>query len=114
MVSTYVDNLLTYENTITQSSLLHVILGELEIISGDISMRGSVAYAPQEPWIFSTSIQANIIFGRPFDKAWYEEVIHVCALTHDLLDMPYGDQTLVGDKGITLSGGQKARIGLAR
>jgi len=97
-----------------QSSLLHAILGELEVISGEISSRGNIAYAPQEPWIFAASIQANITFGRPFDKIWYDQVIHVCALTQDMIDLPFGDQTLVGDKGIKLSGGQKARISLAR
>lgn len=58
--------------------------------------------------------QDNILFGRPFDNQFYETVIEACALKQDLLILPGGDQTEIGEKGINLSGGQKQRVALAR
>jgi ABC-type multidrug transport system fused ATPase/permease subunit len=69
---------------------------------------------PQTPWLFSASVRDNILFGEPFDRDKFQKVTAACALTKDLALLPFGEETLVGDRGITLSGGQKARIGLAR
>ncbi|XP_060872041.1 ATP-binding cassette subfamily C member 4-like isoform X2 [Metopolophium dirhodum] len=97
-----------------KSSLIHAILRELPIFEGSISVHGVVSYAPQEPWIFSGTVQQNILFGSPMDKERFKQVIHVCALKSDFEQFPLGDETIVGERGITLSGGQRARINLAR
>jgi ATP-binding cassette subfamily C (CFTR/MRP) protein 4 len=89
-------------------------LGELPSVSGQLNVNGRLAYAAQEPWIFSGSIRDNILFGKPFDCRWYEKVVVACGLKRDLVLLPYGDASLVGDRGISLSGGQKARVNLAR
>lgn len=99
---------------ILQSSILHTVLKELPLSSGTISVGGSVSYACQEPWIFVGSVRQNILFGQPYHPDKYREVVRVCALKRDFEMFPYGDRTLVGDKGISLSGGQRARINLAR
>jgi ABC-type multidrug transport system fused ATPase/permease subunit len=72
------------------------------------------AYAAQEPWIMSNTLRNNVLFGLCFDKEWYNAVVKACSLEQDLLELPNGDQTMIGDKGVNLSGGQKARVGLAR
>jgi ABC-type multidrug transport system fused ATPase/permease subunit len=73
-----------------------------------------VSYCAQTPWVINDSIQGNILFGRPLDSERYYEVLEDCALRDDLKMFPAGDQTEIGERGITLSGGQKARISLAR
>jgi ATP-binding cassette subfamily C (CFTR/MRP) protein 4 len=97
-----------------KSTLLQVILKELDPVKGTREVEGTISYACQEPWIFSASIRQNILFGQNFDSEKYQKVIKVCALQHDIFLFPYGDQTLVGERGVMLSGGQKARISLAR
>jgi ABC-type multidrug transport system fused ATPase/permease subunit len=97
-----------------KSSLLQAILGELTLSSGSIDISGKISYACQEPWVFASTVRQNIVFGRPFDRQRYNEVARVCALERDFEQFPYGDLTLVGDRGSSLSGGQKARISLAR
>ncbi|KAH9421088.1 Multidrug resistance-associated protein 4 [Dermatophagoides pteronyssinus] len=97
-----------------KSSFLMSILHELPIESGKIDIEGSISYASQDPWSFNESVRNNILFGMPFDQKHYDQVIKVCALERDLTLMPFGDRTLVGEKGVSLSGGQKARINLAR
>nr|XP_015838864.1 PREDICTED: multidrug resistance-associated protein 4-like isoform X2 [Tribolium castaneum] len=96
-----------------KTSLLKTILGEVEV-KGTIFCQGTISYAPQEPWIFSGSLEENVLFGEKFDKERYTKVIQVCALEHDLSLLPNGENTLVGERGVMLSGGQRARIGLAR
>lgn len=68
---------------------------------------GGVAYAAQESWVMNATIKENIIFGSPFDQERYEKVIYQCGLTRDLTLFEAGDETEVGEKGLTLSGGQK-------
>ncbi|XP_044750660.1 probable multidrug resistance-associated protein lethal(2)03659 isoform X2 [Coccinella septempunctata] len=97
-----------------KTSLVHMILKELPIVSGKLEIVGNISYASQEPWLFSGSIQQNILFGDTYDPIKYQEVIKVCALERDLSLFPYGDKSIVGDRGVTLSGGQRARINLAR
>ena len=83
-------------------------------LSGSCQVKGKIAYASQEPWIFSGSIRQNILCGSEFVQERYIHVIRVCALDRDLQLLPSGDATAVGEKGISLSGGQKARVNLAR
>ncbi|KAK9869789.1 hypothetical protein WA026_003521 [Henosepilachna vigintioctopunctata] len=97
-----------------KSSLINLFLKEMTIVAGIMEIRGNISYASQEPWLFSGSIRQNILFGVEYDKDRYESIIKVCALEHDLKLFPYGDKTLVGERGKILSGGQKARINLAR
>ncbi|CAH2068608.1 unnamed protein product, partial [Iphiclides podalirius] len=98
-----------------KSSLLHLILGELEPSHGTVSLGGArISYASQEPWLFVATVRQNILFGLPYDRVRYKKVVAACALVRDFDLLPAGDATLVGERGISLSGGQRARIGLAR
>lgn len=97
-----------------KSSLIQAILGELPIESGHIQVNGNISYAAQEPWLFSGSIRQNILFGEAMDKERYKTVIKACSLSRDIELWPDGDKTVVGERGMSLSGGQKARINLAR
>lgn len=97
-----------------KSSLINLFLKELTVVSGHMEINGRISYASQEPWLFSGSVRQNILFGEPFNKYRYDEIVRVCALQSDFDLFPYGDQTLVGERGKILSGGQKARINLAR
>ena len=78
------------------------------------NVRLEVAYAPQEAVIASGTVRENILYGRRFDAARYAAVLHACALETDLAQLAAGDQTRVGEKGVTLSGGQRQRVALAR
>ena len=97
-----------------KSSIIQAILGEFPSTKGKINVRGKLSYSPQEAWVFSGSIRQNILFGLEFDKGRYWKVIEACALKHDLDNWEFGDRTLVGERGVSLSGGQKARVSLAR
>ncbi|CAK0824919.1 unnamed protein product [Prorocentrum cordatum] len=97
-----------------KSSLISAILNEMTITAGRVALRGSVAYASQVPWIQNATVRDNILFGLHYDAAWYSEVLDVCALTEDLSLLASGDQTEIGERGINLSGGQKARVSIAR
>lgn len=97
-----------------KTSLLHIILKELSLTKGIKDIVGSISYASQEPWLFAGTIRQNILFGEPFVKNRYENVVRVCALDRDFESLPYGDKSVIGDRGVTISGGQRARINLAR
>ncbi|KAL3879125.1 hypothetical protein ACJMK2_031436 [Sinanodonta woodiana] len=97
-----------------KSSLLSAILGRMDKMRGHLAVNGSVAYVPQQAWIFNASIKENILFGAEFNKQRYEETLSVCGLEPDLEIMPDGDETEIGERGTTLSGGQKQRVNLAR
>lgn len=99
---------------VLQSSLLQAVLGELATTSGELAVRGKVSYACQEPWLFAASIRQNITFGSQFDRRRYDAVVKACALLADFSQLPFGDLTLVGERGSSLSGGQRARVNLAR
>ncbi|TAQ88276.1 hypothetical protein B7494_g3387 [Chlorociboria aeruginascens] len=114
-----------------KTSLLMALLGEMTLIGGKVFLPGgysredvkpdpdtglaeSVAYCAQQAWLVNANIKDNILFAAPFDAKRYKDVIVACALERDLEILDAGDDTLVGEKGITLSGGQKQRISLAR
>ena len=90
------------------------LLKELPLESGRIEVDGTISYASQDSWSFQDTVRNNICFGMQYDDKRYQKVVEVCALERDLKLMPFGDRTLVGEKGVSLSGGQKARINLAR
>ena len=97
-----------------KSSLLSALLGEMSRTNGFANVEGSVAYVSQQAWMRNMSLKNNILFGKPYNEKLYEKVIESCALKADLLQLPGGDGTEIGEKGINLSGGQKQRINLAR
>lgn len=124
-----------------KSTLLHMILRELPCSSGRVEVSGTVSYASQDPWLFVGknimailcnsiamndsslllplvlclgSVRQNILFGQQFVKSRYMEVCKVCALERDISLFPHGDKTVIGERGVSLSGGQRARINLAR
>ncbi|KAL7689755.1 putative sulfonylurea receptor, AAA+ ATPase domain-containing protein [Plasmopara halstedii] len=97
-----------------KSSLVHAILGEMEQLRGTRVVHGNIAYASQEPWIQNQTVQENILFGVPYESEHYERVIQACELLSDFQMLEHGDKTEIGERGINLSGGQKARIALAR
>lgn len=97
-----------------KSSLLNSIIGEMSVISGSVNSCGSIAYVPQVPWILSGSLRDNILLGKEFDTRRYEEVIQACTLDVDISAMVGGDVSHIGEKGLNLSGGQRARLALAR
>ncbi|XP_011259351.2 multidrug resistance-associated protein 4 [Camponotus floridanus] len=119
-----------------KSSMLYVLLKELDLGAGSVILTHDpaknvsygkmtncyhiensnirISYASQEPWLFGGTVRDNILFGQPFDKVRYNEVTRVCALLKDFQQFPQGDMTIVGERGVSLSGGQRARINLAR
>ncbi|KIJ59434.1 hypothetical protein HYDPIDRAFT_118534 [Hydnomerulius pinastri MD-312] len=97
-----------------KSSLLSAIIGDMKKVEGEVVLSGSVSYAAQNPWILSATVRENILFSHEYDEVFYNLVIEACALKPDLALLPQGDLTEVGEKGITLSGGQRARVALAR
>ncbi|XP_060923036.1 ATP-binding cassette sub-family C member 4-like [Limanda limanda] len=97
-----------------KSSLLSAILRELPHDTGTLQVKGQLTYVSQQPWVFPGTIRSNILFGGELNPQKYERVIRACALKKDLELLPDGDLTQIGDRGATLSGGQKARINLAR
>ena len=97
-----------------KSALLSSIAGEVAITSGEIVYSGNIAYVPQEAWVFSGSIRENILFGKSYDKDKFAKVLEVCDLQEDIHRLPRGDLTFVGERGVVLSGGQQARVSLAR
>ncbi|GAB9474415.1 Abc transporter c family member 5 [Globisporangium polare] len=97
-----------------KSSFCSALLGEMNTISGSIFVRDRVAYYSQQSWIQNMTIRDNILFGTAFDEHKYQRVLEVCGLLPDLAQLSGGDATEIGEKGVNLSGGQKARVSLAR
>ncbi|KAJ4215793.1 hypothetical protein NW759_009654 [Fusarium solani] len=105
-----------------KSSVLRALLGDMQLLqsrSCQLNIESSppssqLSYAPQTAWLLSETVRENIVFGRPLDLAWYNEVLRRCCLHQDLERLPDGDMTVVGEMGVSLSGGQKQRVSLAR
>ena len=97
-----------------KSALIGTILGELNIIKGTLTNPWNVAFVPQCPWIFTGSIRENILFGKSLHEASYHVAIEASKLNDDLENLPDGDLTVVGERGVALSGGQRSRVSLAR
>lgn len=125
-------NVITGPTGSGKTSLLMALLGEMTLLNGRVFLPGgrsredirpdpetglaeSCAYVAQQAWLVNGTIKENILFSSPFNEQRYRDVIVACALEHDINEtLDKGDETLVGEKGITLSGGQKQRISLAR
>ena len=97
-----------------KSTLLAAIAGEVIPSSGNIVCSGTIAYVSQTAWVFSGTLRENVLFGEPYDEKKYAEVIKACALTEDINRFSNGDLSMVGERGVVLSGGQRARVNLAR
>ncbi|KAG2459835.1 CFTR regulator, partial [Polypterus senegalus] len=97
-----------------KSSMLMMIMGELQPSKGDIKHSGRISYSPQIAWIMPGTIKDNILFGLSYDEYRYSSVIKACQLEEDFALLPDKDKTALGEGGVTLSGGQRARISLAR
>ncbi|KAJ2699237.1 hypothetical protein FB645_005382, partial [Coemansia sp. IMI 203386] len=97
-----------------KSTLINALIGEMKQISGTMELSGTIGYAPQVPWVMNSTIRENILFGLPFDRDKYINVLEACALDVDLAALPAGDLTEIGERGVTLSGGQKQRVSIAR
>ncbi|KAI0157875.1 P-loop containing nucleoside triphosphate hydrolase protein [Hypoxylon sp. FL1284] len=114
-----------------KSSMLMALLGEMTMTEGKVYLPGgrsredvrpdpatglaeTCAYVAQTAWLVNANIKDNILFSAPYDEKRYKDVLVACALERDLEILDNGDETLVGENGITLSGGQKQRISLAR
>lgn len=97
-----------------KSSLLAALAGDMRRTNGSVTMGGNRAFCPQYAWIQNTTVRENILFGKEYDRRWYEQVIDTCALRPDLEMLPNSDLTEIGERGITISGGQKQRLNIAR
>jgi len=97
-----------------KSSLLAALLGEINRLEGNVSRAGHMAYVPQSCWIRNATLKDNVTFSMPFDEARFNATLKACALDTDIKILPAGADTEIGERGINLSGGQKARVQLAR
>jgi ATP-binding cassette subfamily C (CFTR/MRP) protein 1 len=97
-----------------KSSLLAALAGDMRKTQGEITIGASRAFCPQYAWIQNATVRENIVFGKDFKDDWYNKVIDACALRPDLEMLPNGDKTEIGERGITVSGGQKQRMNIAR
>ena len=97
-----------------KSTLLAAIAGEVVKSSGTVTCNGKIAYVPQSSWVFAGTLRDNVLFGEAFDEEKYRKVIEACALREDIDRFPNGDFSFVGEHGVALSGGQRARASLAR
>lgn len=97
-----------------KSSLLAALAGEMRRTGGEITMGVTRAFCPQYAWIQNATAKENIVFGKEYKRNWYNQVVDACALRADFDMLPNGDMTEIGERGITVSGGQKQRFNIAR
>lgn len=97
-----------------KSSLLSSLLGELNLVSGSVQLSGLIAYCDQRPWILNATVKDNILFGMEYDEERFDAALFAASLEEDMRSLEAGVLTEIGERGINLSGGQKARISLAR
>ena len=97
-----------------KSSLLLAFLDELPPSTGNITRKGKIVYVPQTAWVYSGTLRDNILFNQEFDEEKYDRTIEACDLRKDIAMLPQGDKTILGERGASLSGGQRARVNLAR
>ncbi|XP_066571078.1 ATP-binding cassette sub-family C member 5 isoform X2 [Amia ocellicauda] len=97
-----------------KSSLLSALLGQMILLEGSIAVRGEFGYVAQQAWILNESLKENILFGKKYNEAKYKAVLEACSLNIDIAELPHGDMTEIGERGVNLSGGQRQRISLAR
>jgi ATP-binding cassette, subfamily C (CFTR/MRP), member 1 len=94
-----------------KSMLLKAVLGEIHLKSGEISVSTPyIGYCAQTPWLQNSTLKKNILGANVFDAAWYQSILRTCNLEPDINQMPDGDDTLLGSRGVAVSGGQKHRI----
>ena len=96
-----------------KTSLLNALNGTMNKTKGSVYVNGSLLMGGY-PWIQNATVKGNILFGCPFNQTKYDKIIKACCLEDDMKILPAGDKTEIGERGINLSGGQKARINLAR
>lgn len=97
-----------------KTSFASALIGEMPMVAGETRRSGTISYCPQQPWITNDTVRSNITFGSPFDEERYLRVVRACALEADMRALAAGDLTMLAEMGANLSGGQKARIQLAR
>jgi ATP-binding cassette subfamily C (CFTR/MRP) protein 1 len=97
-----------------KSTLLAALVADVPQLQGRTVVRGTIAMCTQEPWIQNCSLRDNVLFGAAYDAGWYARVLSACALEADIAMLQAGDATEIGERGVNLSGGQKARVSLAR
>jgi len=97
-----------------KSSLLAGVVGQLPLVNGALRVDGKIAYATQQAWMTNESLRNNVLFSSPLDEERYAAALSACQLLPDLEQLPAGDRTEIGERGINLSGGQKQRVSLAR
>lgn len=97
-----------------KSGLLQAIVGDLTPFAGSLLTSGTMAYTSQVAWIRNATVKDNILFNHPYDEARYQQVLEACCLLPDMQELPNGEATEIGEKGVNLSGGQKQRVALAR
>lgn len=94
--------------------LINILLKELKIQQGTVTIKGSISYYDQNPCMINATVKDNILFGKAFNSELYNDVVQSCGLISDFSKFPRGDETEIGEKGVSLSGGQRSRIALAR
>ena len=97
-----------------KTSLLHALMNETNKTGGSQTVKGRLAYVEQEPFIFSASIRDNVCFGLDYEPERFQTALEVSQLMRDMENFARGDETVIGERGVNISGGQKARISLAR
>lgn len=97
-----------------KSTFAAALLNEVPLLHGRVEVMGPIAYCAQIPWILHGTVKDNILFGSPYEPTRFAEVITKCALEADMEELRDGPETVIGERGVNLSGGQKARLGLAR